>query len=81
MECYLQTRKWKKLKKKIIEIRKTRGTFSMIPIRRKIQRSLRRRMSGITNGTRKRLLSQTSKKRKFNGSDENTIKRRKLISS
>jgi len=73
--------KMEEIKKKIIEIRKTRGTFSMIPIRRKIQRSLRRRMSGITNGTRKRLLSQTSKKRKFNGSDENTIKRRKLISS
>jgi len=53
----------------------------MVPIRRKIQRILRRRMSGLSNG-RKRQLSnnpQLSKKRKLEEENEGeNVKRRKL---
>jgi len=53
----------------------------MVPTRRRIERSLRRRISSLTNG-RKRLTSQipqTAKKRKLMP-EENNVKRRKILS-
>jgi len=73
--------KMEEVKKQIIEIRKKRGTYSMVPTRRRIERSLRRRISSLTNG-RKRLTSQipqTAKKRKLMP-EENNVKRRKILS-
>jgi len=56
----------------------------MVPIRRKIERSRRRRMSSLTNGRKnpRSMVPQTSRKRKLDEMEYNDIKkRRKLISS
>jgi len=56
----------------------------MVPIRRKIERSRRRRMSSLTNGRKnpRSLVPQTTRKRKLEELENNDLKRRKkLVSS
>jgi len=69
------------IKNQVIDIRKKRGTYSMVPIRRQVDRVDRRRISSLTNGRKKQKSQnpQTSKKRKLT-SEENNVKRRKILS-
>jgi hypothetical protein len=65
-------------KKQILELRKRRGTYSSVPIRRKSERPQRRRISSVGKGRR---VPQSSKKRPREEDNEtNEAKRRRLMS-